>query len=113
MIFEDEEFGKQLQSVRYLENDAKQLISQEGDTLNRLKKAFEFVKHRITWNGKRSYWAKKDLEESYTSRTGNVAGVNLNLIAFLNACGFDAHPVLLSTRQHGILIFLLFALMIM
>ena len=102
MIFEDEEFGKQLQSVRYLENDAKQLISQEGDTLNRLKKAFEFVKHRITWNGKRSYWAKKDLEESYTSRTGNVAGVNLNLIAFLNACGFDAHPVLLSTRQHGI-----------
>ncbi|MBC7748235.1 MAG: hypothetical protein H7Z76_06620 [Methylotenera sp.] len=45
------------------------------------------------------------LKNAYANQKGNVAEVNLTLIAMLRYIGFDANPVLLSTRVNGISIF--------
>ncbi|HXL56490.1 MAG TPA: hypothetical protein VN958_09550, partial [Chitinophagaceae bacterium] len=42
------------------------------------------------------------LKKTFQGRKGNVADINILLAAMLKNAGFEVHPVLLSTRSHGI-----------
>lgn len=104
-IFEDKEFGPELNKHDYFLNDIKELATSDGTNRERITKLFEFVRNRMNWNGKYGYHTRKGVEVAYKEKTGNVAEINLMLTAILKISGFDAKPVLLSTRENGIAMF--------
>lgn len=62
---------------------------------------YKFVQNNMTWNGVFRLRVKEDLDDLYEKKTASVAGINLMLVALLNAAEITAHPVLSSTRSHG------------
>jgi len=104
-IYEDKEFGAELSKNNYFLNNLKQITDKTESKEERLKVIFEFVKNKMTWNGKYGYYTKKGVEVAFNESTGNVAEINLMLTAMLKMGGLEANPVLLSTRDNGVALF--------
>ena len=104
-IFENKRFGKQLENARFLKTQA-DIIKKQGTGRELLiKNVFAFIQQNFTWNGKYGKYVIDDLGEVWKRRTGNVAEINLMLIALLRKCGVPANPILVSTKEHGIPMF--------
>ena len=104
-IFDNERFGKQLEKTIFLQNEAKIIKSAAASQEELVNKAFEFIRDSYSWNGNFGKYVVDDLDEVWKRHTGNVAEINLMLIALLRTCGIDANPVLISTQEHGIPMF--------
>lgn len=104
-IYKEENFGTQLEKFNYILNDVK-LILKGVDSANvKMNKVFNFVKNRMTWNGKYGYYLRRDVEIAYDEKTGNAAEINFILTSMLRLAGMEANPVLLSTRDNGVALF--------
>lgn len=104
-IYEFEDFGLELNKNGYFEEDVKKLISGEKSRGETIGVIFNFVKSNIKWNGGFNYFCNDGVKTAYKNKTGNVAEINLMLTAMLRYAGFDANPVILSTRANGIALF--------
>lgn len=67
----------------------------------RFLKVVEYVKNYVNWDGFYSNFAKKKPSDVLDTKEGNIAEINLMLTGFLRALGYEAYPVLLSTRNNG------------
>jgi Domain of Unknown Function with PDB structure (DUF3857) len=104
-IYEDKQFGAELNKNSYFLNNLKQITDKIESKEERLMAIYEFVKNKMTWNGKYGYYTKKGVEAAYNESSGNVAEINLMLTAMLKMGGLEANPVLLSTRDNGVALF--------
>lgn len=104
-IFENKDFGKELEERDFFENELKRRVLNAESELDIIHRTFQFVKEKIKWNNVFGYLCDDGLKKAYANQKGNVAEVNLTLIAMLRHIGFDANPILLSTRANGISIF--------
>ncbi|MFY7741984.1 MAG: DUF3858 domain-containing protein [Flavobacterium sp.] len=104
-IFLREDFGKELKKSGYFENDLNSFLNGVTSDQEKLVKILEFCKQKVKWNEKNGFTCNYGVKEAYKLGSGNTAEVNLNLINMLNASGFDANPILVSTRKHGIPLF--------
>ena len=68
---------------------------------DKAKKIESFVKSNFKWDGTNSKFTDKSVKDFLKSKTGNCAEINLFLAGMLNAAGFEAYPVIISTRSHG------------
>ncbi|MCL2074159.1 MAG: DUF3857 domain-containing protein [Marinilabiliaceae bacterium] len=86
-----EVFGKNLDFI----------VKAETDALNKAKIIYDHIKHHYKWNG---YYGKysDNIKKAYENKTGDVGDINLSLIAALRLYGFDAVPVICSTRENGL-----------
>lgn len=101
-IYNDEDFGRELNKKEYFEEDLKAILKGKNATRNELiTTIYNYVRDRMSFNDKYSYECKNGVEQAYKSKTGNVAEINLMLISMLRYAGLNANPVLLSTRQNG------------
>lgn len=103
VISESKLFKSQIETKGYFEND---LITVVNDTMNETEKAkavLNHVKNKIKWNKYLGYYPKFGLENAYTNGNGNVSDINLNLLVMLRGVGISAFPVLVSTRDNGII----------
>lgn len=108
VIYEDKNFGKELQERLYLLEDLRAIINNQDKGISDLDKmnvVFKFIQSKMNWNGEYGYYTEKGVKQAYLDRTGNVAEINFNLINMLNLAGISANPVLVSTREHGIPVF--------
>ena len=104
-IYEVEDFGLELNKSGYFEEDLKKIISGDktrGETIGAI---FNYVKSNIKWNEHYSFFCNDGVKTAYKNKTGNVAEINLMLTAMLRYAGFDANPVIISTRSNGIALF--------
>ena len=63
---------------------------------------YEKVRDHFKWNEERSIFPEREsLTAIYESRTGNSAEINLFLYQILKEAGFNAYPLLISTRSRG------------
>ena len=104
-IYEDSDFGTELNKTSYFEEDLNPLI--KGLTNNEEKTAviFNYVKSTVKWNKYTGYSCNDGVKKAYKDKIGNVAEINLMLIAMLSFAGLNANPVLISTRDNGIALF--------
>ncbi len=78
-----------------------QAMNLQGNEL--MNYAYNFIKKRFVWNGLDRKYINTSLREAYNDATGNSADINLSLVVMLKNLGFDAYPVVLSTRDNGII----------
>jgi hypothetical protein len=104
-IYESENFGDELKKSGYFEKDIDALLKEVTVQDERIAIIFNYVKSKMNWNEEFSFYCSDGVKKAYQDKKGNVAEINLMLIAMLRYAGFDANPILVSTRSHGISLF--------
>ncbi|MEE4117034.1 MAG: hypothetical protein V2I37_12740, partial [Marinilabiliaceae bacterium] len=95
-------FGQQLGAGGLFLNKPIKTIQESVDgELNQMIACFEFIKNNMKWNGFNSIYTSS-LRNAFQYKTGTVADINLMLTVMLRKAGFEAYPVILSTRSNGI-----------
>ena len=96
-------FGLQIKRGKDIVDDhVEQLIAGEIDPLLKAKKIYEFIKGWYKWNDVYGEYSEFNIKKSFVSKTGNVGDINLSLIAALRYAEVPVEPMLLSTRQNGL-----------
>jgi hypothetical protein len=103
VLLEDEDFGLQLTRTGFLKDDAAELSSKYPDKLVRMQAVFDFIKQKVKWNERNGKYTSAPLNRIYQNGSGNAADINLLLVCMLNESGIKAAPVVLSTRNNGII----------
>ena len=104
-IYEDYDFGSELNKTSYFEEDLNPLIKGLVNNEEKIAVIFNYVKSAVKWNKYMGYSCYDGVKKAYKDKTGNVAEINLMLVAMLRFAGLNANPVLISTRDNGIALF--------
>jgi hypothetical protein len=100
---ESENFGTQLKTIGFVEDVVTELTKAASDERTKLGHIYNHVQHTMKWDGHKSIYATQNLKKAYHDKTGNCADINLLLTVMLNKAGINASPVILSTRENGLL----------
>lgn len=104
-IYEDIDFGPELNKTDYFEEDLKGVIAGLKTQDEIILSILNYVKSTVKWNGYNGYTCENGVKKAYKDKTGNVAEINLMLTAMLRSAGLNVNPVLISTRANGISFF--------
>jgi hypothetical protein len=102
-MLESEYFGQQLDKDNSWLNDITgPLVKGVSDKKEKAKRIFAYVRDNFTCTDHSRRTMDQSLKNILKNRTGNVAEINLLLVAMLRHENIDADPVLLGTRSHGL-----------
>jgi len=102
---ESDDFGRRLSDYfnMYLNDMKKEVQATAKTPVEQMKKAFELIK-TIKWDKTSTIWVSNDgLSSVFKKKYGNSAEINLNLIILLRKLDINANPIVLSTRDNGLL----------
>lgn len=98
------DFGRELKKPNTFLNDRVKMIRQaHKKPKKRMQTVFQLIQNRMLWNSKEGIFTDQGLRKAWKKQTGNAADINLLLTVMLRKAGLDAHPVVLSTRDHGLI----------
>jgi hypothetical protein len=100
---ESENFGIQLKTTGFVEDAVDELTKAASDEMTKLGHIYNHIQHTMKWDGHKSIYSTQNLKKAYQDKTGNCADINLLLTVMLNKAGINASPVILSTRENGLL----------
>lgn len=95
-LFDAGDFGGNLKKTGLFKDE----ITKSDLTLAQAKTIQDLVKSKVKWNNKTASYPNS-LKDALKDGVGNSADMNFLLINALKAGGFDAFPVVLSTRSNG------------
>ncbi len=101
MLMNDEDFGMRLKSTGFLKTYLDMIIKPEYNDEQKIAAIHEYIRKNIKWNQLNRYHSSKGFKKVLEEKTGNSADINLLLVAMLREAGFDANPVVISTRNNG------------
>lgn len=104
-IYESSYFGDQLKRSNFFGGDLSTATAGATDPIEQTYNIFNFVKTKVKWNGLHGYYTDLGVRQAYKQQVGNVADINLILIAMLREVGLEANPVLISTKDNGVPLF--------
>lgn len=104
-IYKNGSFGEQITKSNFFKDDVAAILEGQTDAFAKAFIIQEFVKSKVKWNGRYGVYAQKGIRNAYKENEGNVADINLLIVAMLRSQGVDANPVLVSTRDNGIPLF--------
>lgn len=103
ILFSSTYFGITLDSDGYMRSVAKGIKSQCTTQEEMIAMAYDYVK-QIKWDKtKRLFTDKTLISSAIKEGKGNSAEINLALVQLLRKLEFDAGPVVMSTRDNGML----------
>lgn len=102
-LLKHDDFGK---FIKASSKQARSILSDELnlDGMNESEKITtigNYVKSNFNWNGLNGKYARQSVKDLLKSKSGNAAELNLFFTGLLNEAGITAHPVIISTRDHG------------
>jgi len=98
-----EGFGSQIKRKELMKDRIQQVIAGKTDDLSKAKAIYAFIQKNIKWNNFYSIESEDGIRKALDKHTGNIADINLSLIAALNAAGINTDAVLLSVRDNGVI----------
>ncbi|RZJ66478.1 MAG: DUF3857 domain-containing protein [Flavobacterium sp.] len=101
-IYEDEDFGTQIEKTGYFEDDIKPILANAKTPSEKINAIFAFVQSRMSWNEYKGFTCDDGVKAAYKNKVGNAAEINLMLVSMLRYAGLEASPILVSTRENGI-----------
>jgi hypothetical protein len=104
-IYESSSFGDQLNRRGFFKKDLEPLLAGIEDDFQKAGAIENLVKAKVKWNGIYGKYAQKGIREAYKEGSGNVADINLLVVAMMRSANLDAFPVLVSTSNNGIPLF--------
>jgi len=102
-LMESSGFGGQVKKSSFLKDDIKAVANQYESDKEKIVGIYEHIKRKIRWNSRYGEYVQNGTKKAYKEESGNVADINLLLIAALKEADFNAFPIVLSTRNNGML----------
>ncbi|MCX2739612.1 DUF3857 domain-containing protein [Pontibacter anaerobius] len=96
-----DKFGVQLNRNGFFKDELAAIQSKHKSQQEQLAAIYNLVKNRMKWNDRNGLEATTSIRKAWDERTGNAADINLLLTSMLLEAGFDAAPVIISTRNNG------------
>lgn len=101
-LLKDSDFGLDLDAPNsFLENELNRLKGQDTSQLDIVNRVFRFIRDSFSCPDHDAIYLSQPLKKTFQERKGNVADLNLLLVALYRKLGFQATPVMLSTRENG------------
>lgn len=104
-LLEDEKFGLQItKKSKYKKawGAAQPYVAAAQTPDDKIEAVYHFLLGSIECeSGYPTYYARQDLDDLFEKKRASASEMNLLLIALLRESGVQAHPVLISTRDHG------------
>jgi hypothetical protein len=98
----DANFGGQLKKGKAISQRIESITSGITDSLMKAKKIYDFIKTHYKWNEYYGKYSDVGINKAFETKTGNIADINLSLIAALKSSELDVEPLVLSTRENGL-----------
>jgi hypothetical protein len=99
-LLDDDEFGGQLhRNVPHTKDLDARLATLGSDDL-KVGAIYDYVRKNMDWNGQERVYSES-IKGAWDKKSGSEADINLLLVNLLRDAGLDAHPLLVSTRDHG------------
>jgi transglutaminase-like putative cysteine protease len=96
-----ESFGVDLKrNGDLLEEEITALVASEASPLEKAKKIYRFVQQYFVWDGFHDKYSD-GIKKAVQNKRGNIADINLFLVGALRKQKLEASPVILSTRDNG------------
>jgi hypothetical protein len=97
-------FGSQIDDSKWLVEELNSIITPGMNDVEKAKNIFAFVRDNFTCTGTSGIFLSPDvtLKTIYKNRKGTVSDINLLLTAMIKQSGLKVDPVILSTRDHGV-----------
>lgn len=102
IMYNSPDFGRAIADDSYFKKELRKELKGIENNKEKIETVFNFVRDRMTWNEMYGYDCMGSIEQAYEEKTGNAGEINLMLVAMLKYADFNAHPVILSTRDNGI-----------
>ncbi len=96
-----EKFGLPLKKRGFIKDIVETIQSVNTSPEAQIQAIYNHVKSKVKWNEDYSFYVTNTLKKAYQEGSGNSADINLLLVNMLKQAGYDANPVILSTRNHG------------
>ena len=84
-----------------LKNTVAEITNETDVKTDKIKEIYYYVSKNIVWNGIYSISGSKNIPKLLKDKNGNSADINLFLVGLLRNAGFEAEPMILSTKSHG------------
>jgi len=97
-----DDYEDEIEKTNIFEDDIDQLIA-NADSKNSIELAkdiFNHAKQNLKWNDEKGKYFDNGIRQTYKEKSGNAADINLSLVAMLRYAGFDASPIVISTRDN-------------
>jgi hypothetical protein len=96
-------FGKELNTVFFMNSDSKAISDTCETPRAKMMAAFETIKSKIKWNEDEYLFPKYGIKYSLNKGSGNAGEVNTALLLLLKNLDIECYPIVLSTRNNGML----------
>jgi len=101
-LLKQEDFGQPLADDKDWLNDLlNKITAGVSEPLYQAKAIYYYVQEHFTCTNHYDKYIRTNLRDVLKKNSGTVGDINLLLAAMLRQKGFEADPVLLSTREHG------------
>jgi len=85
---------------RIIKNELNYLSILDTTPESKITMVYEYIRDKMNWNNQNSIFSE-DPKKAWDERKGSSGDINLFLLGALSQLGFDARPVILSTRSNG------------
>jgi hypothetical protein len=101
-LLKDEYFGAALDNDNHwMTSELSTITIASDNNREKIRKIYEFVRDNFTCTEHSGLYVNTPLKTVFKNRNGNVAEINLLLVAMLRHENIQADPVILSTRDNG------------
>jgi hypothetical protein len=102
-LLKNDNFGGSLDDRNHwMDDELKKIVPAADGSLAAAQKIFAYVRDQFTFTDQESIYRSQPIKKTWEEKKGNVADLNLLLTAIYRHAGYEASPVILSTRSHGL-----------
>ena len=103
-LMEHNNFGRRFIKSNGIKKISEQCVVINNESISeeeKIRGIYEFVQQHMEWNGGFGYMIDESFNHIFKEKSGDAGEINLMLLSLLKDAGFDAYPVLVSTRKNG------------
>ena len=102
-LLKNDNFGGSLDDRNHwMDDELKKIVPVADGSPGTAQKIFAYVRDQFTFTEQEGIYRSQPIKKTWEEKKGNIADLNLLLTAIYRHAGFEASPVILSTRNHGL-----------
>ena len=102
IMLESDDYNRHLEPRGIYKDDISKAISGLTDSTAVAKAVYDLVQNTIEWDGRFGIFPDLGTRFAYRNKTGDVSDLNMMYVSMMRSLGYEAYPVLSSTKSHGL-----------
>ena len=100
-LLDDDDFGIQLKKNLPHTSSLDDSLKKVTDDYKKMVLIHDYVRENMNWNGIESIYSDNGIKSAWDKKSGNNSELNFILISLLRDAGLRAYPLLVSTKDNG------------